>query len=142
MFKEHMVLISSFDSKYEETISPAMLNANYELKLDWGEDFQIWHDYWFGTKSKIQLKVDTSGLIFNLLDRTGSWAIVPLKVALSYNETKKIKISTLSNPPPSRTIYKIKNIFTRPSIQENLSTFEKYLEEFIINNTKVISQLE
>ncbi|CDZ75204.1 hypothetical protein ING2D1G_1064 [Peptoniphilus sp. ING2-D1G] len=141
MFKEQMVLISSFTSKYKNTISPAMLNSNYELKLDWGEDFQMWHDYWFGTKAKIQLKVDTSGLIFSLLDRAESWAIVPLGVALSYNETKKIKISILNNPPPQRTIYKIKNIFTRPSIQENLSIFEEYFEEFIINNEKVISQI-
>ncbi|NMW84183.1 LysR family transcriptional regulator [Peptoniphilus sp. AGMB00490] len=141
IFREEMVVISNSDSIYNKIENPKNLDAFYELKLDWGKDFQIWHDYCFGPNIQTQLKVDTSGLIFNLVCGKKSWAIVPLEVAQFYNETRKIKISFLTDPPPSRTIYKIKNIYTRPSVKKNLDLFEEYLESFIINNSKLITPL-
>lgn len=132
LFSEQMVLVSSsINSNFPDILHPKELDKRKELKLDWGEDFQIWHDNLWNPLDSIGLIVDTSGLIFNLIDIPGSWAIVPLAVAHSYKNKQPIKISTLTDSPPERTLYKIKNRYTKPSRRESLRIFEDYLDDFI-----------
>ena len=140
IFSEHMILVSSYAySNYGDIVHPRELDKRKELKLDWGEDFQLWHDTWWDPSISIDLMVDTSGLIFNLIDIPESWAVVPLAVAHNFKKIMPIKISKLVEPPPVRTLYKIKNRFTKPSHREALRIFEDYLQDFIQNNPYLIS---
>lgn len=140
IFNEQMVLVSnSIYSNFGDIVHPRELEKRKELKLDWGEDFQLWHDTWWDPSISIDLLVDTSGLIFNLLDIPNSWAIVPKAVAHNFKKIMPIKISKLEYPPPERTLYKIKNRFTKPSRRESLLIFEDYLHDFIEENPFLIS---
>lgn len=132
IFSEQMVLVSSgIHSNYGGSVHPKELDKRKELLLDWGEDFQLWHDYWWNPTDSIDLIVDTSSLIFNCIDIPDSWAIVPLAVAHNFKKIKPIKISELAEPPPDRILYKVKNRFTKPSRRESLKIFENHLNEFI-----------
>ncbi|MGD9568444.1 MAG: LysR family transcriptional regulator [Sedimentibacter sp.] len=140
IFNEQMVLVSSSSySNFGDVVHPKELEKRKELKLDWGENFQLWHDTWWDPLIPIDIIVDTSGLIFNLIDIPGSWAIVPLSVAHHFGNTMPIRISKLVDPPPERTLYKIKNRFTKPSRRESLRIFEDYLQDFIKNNPYLIN---
>lgn len=135
IFNEQMVLVSSLiTSSFGDLVHPNELEKRKELKLDWGEDFQLWHDTWWNPDIPINLMVDTSGLIFNLIDIPHSWAIVPLAVAHSFEKIMPIKISKLIYPPPERTLYKIKNRFTKPSRKDSVKLFEDYLHNFVEEN--------
>lgn len=135
IFNEQMVLVSSLaHSNFSDIVHPGGLNVRKELKLDWGEDFQLWHNTWWDPLTPIDLLVDTSGLIFNLIDIPDSWAVVPLAVAHSFKKVMPIRISELVESPPNRTLYKIKNRFTKPSRKESLRIFEDYLQDFVISN--------
>lgn len=140
IFNEQMILVSSSSySDFGDIVHPRELKKRKELKIDWGEDFQLWHDSWWDPSIPIDLIVDTSGLIFNLIDIPESWAIVPLTVAHNFEKIMPIKISRLSDPPPERTLYKIKNRFTNPSRRESLKIFEDYLKDFIQTHPYLIS---
>lgn len=139
IFSERMILVSSCTySNFGDIVHPKELDKKKELKLDWGEDFQLWHDSWWDPSISIDLMVDTSGLIFNLIEIPDSWAVVPLAVAQNFEKIMPIRISELAEPPPVRTLYKIKNRFTRPSQRESLKIFEYYLQDFIENNPYLI----
>jgi DNA-binding transcriptional LysR family regulator len=132
IFREPMILVSSSKySNFGDIVSPRELDKRKELKLDWGEDFQLWHDSWWDTDIPINLLVDTCSLIFSLIEIPNSWAIVPLAVANYFNKIMPIKISELSEPPPGRILYKIRNRITKPSIIEPIKIFENYLHDFI-----------
>lgn len=134
IFYEEMVLVSSsLHSKYGDLIHPNELDVSKELILDWGEDFQLWHNKWWNPENIQDLTVDTVGLIFNLIHIPNSWAIVPMGVAHYFidKQQKPIKISALTDPPPNRIIYKIINRYTKPSRRDPLHVFERYLDDFI-----------
>lgn len=141
IFKEEMVLVSnSLISNYGDIVHPNELDVSKELILDWGEDFNLWHNKWWSNENYQDLVVDTVGLIFNLIHIPNSWAIVPLTVARYFidKQQKGIKISTLTDPPPNRVIYKIINRYTKPSRRETLKIFEEYLDNFIKGNDSFI----
>lgn len=136
IFSEQMVLVSSSTTScYGDVVHPNELEKKSELLLDWGEDFRLWHDFWWNPKESINLTLDTSGLILNCLNIPYSWAIVPIAVAHYFKSIKPIKISKLTDPPPERICYKIKNRYTKHSRIEALKIFEQLLNEFIINNS-------
>lgn len=136
IFSEQMVLVSSStNSCFGDVVHPKELEKKKELLLDWGEDFQLWHDFWWDPKESTNIVLDTSGLIINCLNIPNSWAIVPMAVASYFKSIKPIKISILTDPPPDRICYKIKNRYTKPGRKEPLKIFEKSLTEFIINNS-------
>lgn len=140
IFSEKMVLISSsINSNFEDIVHSRELDVSKELKLDWGEDFQRWHDTWWDPSIPINLRVDTSGLILSLIDISDSWAIVPLAVAHNFKRNIPIKISTLAEPAPDRTLYKVVNRFTKPSRRDSLKLFEKHLHIFIKKNPYLIT---
>ena len=129
---EGMVLVSSCKySTYEDTVHPQDLDVGKEIFLDWGPNFQIWHDYWWDPTEPIRLTVDTAGLILKFIDIPDSWAIVPITIANSFEEIHPIKISNLKVAPDHRLYYKVVHRNPRPSSIEPLKIFEDYLDRFI-----------
>lgn len=135
IFTEEMVHVSnSIYSEFNEIVSPCELDVKKELLLDWGNEFQVWHDYWWDPKENIQLRVDTAALIISCLNIPGSWAIVPLSVANSFKNIYPIQISKIRTPPPDRVCFLTKNRFPRPNKMDALNIFENYLFHFISQN--------
>lgn len=139
IFQEKMVMVSnSNNSSYGDIIHPSELIVEKELKLDWGPDFQLWHDNWWSPTSRINLKLDTSALIFSCLDYDDSWAVIPECVAHHFEKKYTIKISQFDTPPPIRTIYKIVNRYPSPSLQEPIKLFENALHKFVAEHPYLI----
>lgn len=134
IFYEEMILVSSsINSNYGDLVHPNELDVRKELILDWGEDFQFWHNKWWDNENIQDIGVDTVGLIFNLINIPDSWAIVPMGVAHYFidKQQNQIRISTLTDSPPNRITYKIINRYTKPSRREPLKIFEEYLDSFV-----------
>lgn len=135
IFSEKLVLVSnSIVSSFPYLINPQDLDVKKEIFLDWGQNFQIWHDSWWDPRDSIDIAVDTAELILKFIDIPQSWAIVTESVAHAFKKVHSIKISELTNPPPSRVCYKIKHRNTLSKAQEPLERFEKSLNEFIKDN--------
>lgn len=135
IFSEELVLISnSRISEFSSLVHPQDLDVKKEIFLDWGPDFQIWHNNWWDPKESIEVSADTAGLILNFIDIPQSWAIVTESVAYYFEKSYPIKISKLKFPPPSRLCYTIKHRTPLTSSNKALTIFEKYLKEFVNNN--------
>lgn len=132
IFSEQMVLVSSsISSNYGNLIHPQDLDIRKEIFLDWGPNFQIWHDYWWDPTEHINITVDTVGLITKFIEIPESWAIVPKTIAHAFEISQPIRISELLEPPDERIYYKLINRYPRPSSIKPLKIFEKHLSEYI-----------
>jgi len=128
-FEEPMVLINK---NTNNTLSTNVdLDPKYELYIDWGTDFRIWHEERWGTKNTQNIHIDTSELISIFIDNPHYWAIVPVSVAKSIKKVKPININFLAESPPNRVCYKITS---KDSINRNgLEIFEEVLSKNKMN---------
>lgn len=139
IFKEKMVMVSNTNSsQYKEFVRTSDLDVEKELLLDWGPDYHLWHDKWWSPNSRINLRLDTSALIFSCLDVENSWAVVPESVAYHFQRIYPIKISQFDTPPPNRTSYKILNRYPSSNRLEAIRTFETALDEFLKDHPYLI----
>lgn len=135
IFSEKLVLVSNaVNSNIPDLINPQDLDVKKEIFLDWGPGFQIWHDSWWDPRDHIDVAVDTAGLILKFIDIPQSWAIVTESVAYAFKKIHSIKISELTDPPPSRVCYTIKHRNLLSRSKDPLLIFEKSLKQFINNN--------
>ena len=135
IFSEGMVLISSsVHSNYSDVVHPQDLDKRKEIFLDWGPNFQIWHDYWWDPTDPIMITVDTAGLILKCINIPESWAIVPASIAHDFLSSQNIKVSQLQVPPDERVYYKVIHRYPKPSSIIPLKIFEDYMSEFIVNH--------
>lgn len=132
VFSEGMVMVSSsVNSNYKAKIHPQDLDVKNEIFLDWGPNFQIWHDYWWDPTEHTKITVDTAGLILQCIDIPETWAIVPKTIAYAFKEKQPINISELLVPPDDRIYYKVIHRYPRPSTIKSLKMFDELLDEFI-----------
>lgn len=109
-----------------ELIPPEKLDSNYEIFMNWGPSYQIWHEKWWRTTPTSRLIVDTASLIFSLMYDENQWAIVPKSVADHFVTHKRFVIQRLESPAPSRICYKIKHKHTNNMKLECLKILENY----------------
>lgn len=132
VFSEGMVLVSSsVNSNYPDKIHPQNLDVKNEIFLDWGPNFQIWHDYWWDPTESTKITVDTAGLILQCISIPETWAIVPKTIAHAFKDKQPINISELLVPPDERIYYKVVHRYPKPSSIKPLKIFDDLLEQFI-----------
>ncbi len=102
-FKSHFYLVSKQD--YGEIVEPAVLNAHKEVRISWTPEYNVWHDYWFGSTAKANIVIDQMMLLEHFLRHTDTWAIVPAYVARMLHERANLTIYKLTEPPPDEIIY-------------------------------------
>ncbi len=129
---EKMVMISDPDSSdYGDPIHPRELEVINEIHLDWGANYQLWHDLWWPPSEHMNYFIDTPALINRFIGRHQAWAVVPLSIARTLEGEGSIKISSCSEPIPDRVIYKLTNRQPKPGSQKALAIFERELQNFI-----------
>jgi len=125
MFEEKMVLIKKKrDGDVPKIIKNNHLHINDEIYVNWGQEFQAWHEkHWgfFGTQA---IQVDTVELLYKLMG-SNHWAIVPKSVADSLQLENKVDIYELEDNPPSRTCYYVH----RKNQSEKIKLFGQLLQE-------------
>ena len=124
LFSEKMVFIFNKDySSYPIDFSLENISIEKEIFLDWGPDFDLWHQENFHNITFPKVRVDTPNLISKFLKIKDSWAIVPEYIALSFKKNDNIEICYDSSLPV-RKIYLVK--------QKKFSTLQiNSIENFI-----------
>jgi len=132
IFHEKMVLVSDPNlSNYGLLVSPNDLDQSKEVFSNWGPEYMLWHSNHWNPSKYPYLTVDTGSIVFRCLDYPGTWSIVPLSMAKTFQKTQPLKISEIIQPPPSRTCYMITHKYPKVSVVKSLEYFEKRLNEFI-----------
>ena len=90
--------------------------------------FHEWYDQWKGRKGLPLLQVDTAQLLLPLLNKVGTWSIVPLCIARKVVSQGSYVYYRLDDPPPERVCYKIQSKHLKPSAIEGIKILDSYLE--------------
>ena len=138
IYRELMYLICDKDSKYYDNIHPKELDLNNEVFLNWGQDYQQWHDLYWNSHDYPAITVNTGSLIYNYLDVPNRWAIVPMSLVSSLKKLyNNIVCYKIQNPPPPRICYQLTHRYPKPSLIETINRFEDELLCFINSNTNI-----
>ena len=131
LFKTRGVVVSLKGSKYPELIHPRDLKLSDEIIFSSMPNYEEWHNFWWEEDKKECSSVDTSSLLFSILDSKEQWVIVPIWIAKAFEERFNIKISELSVPPPEYSCYQVYNKHPRPIKLKALEIFTQALEDFL-----------
>ena len=139
IYRELMYLICDKGSSYCDQISCSELNAENEIFLNWGLDYQSWHDSHFGPASQPVLTVNTGSMLQRYL--CGElWAIAPMSVIRGAMQANpNLTFYKLKTPPPPRICYAIQNRYPNVNHREAIQQFEQQLESFISADENICS---
>mgnify|MGYP000912389216 CR=1 FL=1 len=135
LFEEKMVLVRKGSNDYPngKKVHPHELDPRNELYMDWGMDYQIWHNYWWDPLRSPHITIDTFSLLVNFLDNPKYWAILPSSIVKSFTNTLYLKYYDISPSPPNRVCYKITHQNPSSDKLRDIEIFESYLKDFISN---------
>ena len=88
-----------------EPVDPSALDPHQEIRLPWTPEFDLWHDYWFGSTTKAKIVLDQMPLLEYFLRRTDCWAVAPAYVADLFARRYGLLKRRLRQPPPDEIIY-------------------------------------
>lgn len=135
-FEEEMVLIQKNSEKpSSDPIDNLELQPEYELYINWGTEFRIWHEKWWGIEGTYGIQIDTGTLISMFMTHSENWAIVPLSMAKALQKTEPIRICSILSPPPPRNCFLVYSEI----IEEQIAGFQDCLsltEETIMERVK------
>lgn len=135
LFKERLVI--SYSASYHvqsgKPVSIHSLPLEHQILFIWNNGFDEWYNQHVPYYSGGILRVNSASILTELFDPQVSWAIVPLSVAESLYETKRIPFCPLLENPPSRSVYQIINATNKnqPLTQNFAAMLTAYSEKFL-----------
>ncbi len=138
IYRELMYLVCRKDAPYYDGISPDMLSEKDEVFINWGSDFELWHNtYW--PNREFLMSVNTGSLIEHYLTETSTrWAIVPMSlVEMIMKRNPRITHYQLQTPPPPRICYMLTSRYPKTNIQEQIQTIISTMEDFIKSSSSI-----
>lgn len=75
------------------------------LTLPWNPEYDLWHDFWFGTAAQPRVFLDQMALMESFLTQEDVWAVVPISVAAAVCRRGDLAVRWLEEGPPDRIIY-------------------------------------
>lgn len=134
LFEEQMVLIQQKKSgQSKEIIANNELQPEKQLYINWGIDYQIWHEKHWGPTTNTYIQIDTAKMLQEFLSEGEHWAIVPVSIARNFHNKGWVDVFLLEDPPPSRTCYQLE--------REGLSPHSHQISEFILQSKLRIEQI-
>lgn len=106
-FREPMLFVAGKNVHLPSKIHPSKLDVTHEIKIPWNPQFDIWHNYWFGTFAKPRVMLDQMSMMEYFLDSRDNWAIVPVSVAEKIAKVVDVEVCKMKDAPPERIIYYI-----------------------------------
>ena len=113
-------------------ISPQELNPADELYLNYGVNFQTWHDRHWDPFCPGRVTIDTVGVKFSLFTSPKQWTIAPVSVARQFLASGKFVCQRLTDPPPDRTCYMISHRVKRPGTVQVLGILKAYADTIVV----------
>lgn len=131
-YVDEMVLVRPLTPENIETrlVHPQELRGEYELYIHstgWGDAYPIWHDRWWGTGCAPRIKIDSTGMIFPMMQDPRQWAIAPKTIATAFMKLGQCAIQQLADPPPPLVYYKITHASPKPAAAAGLKILNRYL---------------
>lgn len=105
IFKEAMLLVTSYGSKYNGELHPSVLDVADEIRLPWNPEYDLWNNFWFRSTLQPKVFLDQMSLLEYFMRQENVWAIVPVSVAYHLKEISNIEIHYIKDAPPDRFIY-------------------------------------
>lgn len=139
IYRELMYLICDKNSPYHDNIQSTELNAEDEIFLNWGLDYQSWHDSHFSPAVHPVLTVNTGSMLQRYI-RDNLWGIAPMSVIRgAMRSNPNLTFYKLKTPPPPRICYAIQNRYPNINHRSAIEDFEQKLENFISTDETICS---
>jgi len=111
----------------EQFITAADLDPANEIFFVGDTAFHTWYQGWRGLKGYPSLQVDTTQLLLLMLNKLGSWSIVPMCIARKLVSLGSYACYQLEDKPPERVCYKIQSKYLSASVAEGIGILDSYL---------------
>jgi len=132
LLAEKMFCVCSNDVNIPQaSLSPDMLDPRKEILMNWGIEYELWHDYWFKGKGIPKFTINTILLLEDALKSGGTWAVVPDSVKNYLIQRGVCKSYELQSAPSPRTSYVITNEIPELQKKEVIALFDRELMEWI-----------
>ncbi|MBM7714977.1 LysR family transcriptional regulator [Siminovitchia sp. FSL H7-0308] len=132
LFEEQMVLVYPTEDG-ESVVENGSLNPTKQLLINWGAEYQIWHEKHWGPVANTAIQVDTVKMLYMFLSKGGYWAIVPISVARALREKGGWPILQLTDRPPNRVCYYV--------AKEEINQAAREVSEVIFRSGELIGQI-
>lgn len=134
LFEEQMVMIQKKKTGLVESeVENSLLNPKQQLFINWGMDYQIWHEKHWGPTSNTFIQIDTAKMLGDFLDEEGMWAIVPVSIARDFHKKELVDVFLLKDPPPSRSCFQIE--------KKGMNSRVKQVSELILESRAEIGEI-
>jgi DNA-binding transcriptional LysR family regulator len=100
------------------------LDPTYELYINWGPSYSMWHDRIWDPSIKAQIELDTVTLIQALMQDPRNWALVPLSTLDFFQKNNEFIVQKLISSPPDRITYMITHRFPRIAARQGIEILE------------------
>lgn len=120
LFKEKLCLVVGKELNLPHNIKISELDLRREIRTQWDQNFDSWHNYYFGSAAVPSVFLDEMGFLQYFTQNGDNWAFLPVSVAKSILRTTPAAIHELDVEPPNRTIYYLYRAEDKSPYQEHL----------------------
>lgn len=139
VYRELMYLLCDRNSSYHDDIDCRELKTENEVFLNWGLDYQSWHDLHFSPADHPSMIVNTGSMLQRYIGDE-RWGIAPMSVIQgAMRSNANLTFYKLKTPPPPRICYEIRNHYPNINHKEPIEEFEQELDSFISEDKNICS---
>ena len=120
LFKEKLCLVVGKELNLPHNIKISELDLRREIRTQWDQNFDSWHNYYFGSAAVPSVFLDEMGFLQYFTQNGDNWAFLPVSAAKSILRTTPAAIHELDVEPPNRTIYYLYRAEDKSPYQEHL----------------------
>lgn len=131
MWNEPMYLVAGQKIHATSDMDPNQLDIHQEIRVPWNNEFDEWHNYWFGPKSIPLIHIDQMSSLEQLMINQQQWLIAPITAATRIAAAANARLIQLKQAP-SRSVYFI-------SSSDSISISMK---QFLNDTLNFISQID
>lgn len=104
LWNEPMVLVAGEGVITSEKMTPDILDDRQELLVPWNNEFEEWHNYWFGAKRNAILQTDHMASLEQIMSNRNRWMIAPITAAKKIAAASGARIASIT-PHPERRVF-------------------------------------
>lgn len=133
IIRDPMVIIQYGEKPYwpGDTLSVRELDKKCEIMQWWGNDYQDWHESTLDPAVRPGINVNTLSLMLSTIQKPGSWAIVPVSVAVQMQKTAPFQVYRIRETPPDRVAYKIVHRNPAAASRQMIDIFTQQLDLYV-----------
>ena len=120
LFQEELCLVVGQDLKLPEQVTVEELDPRLEIRTQWDRNFDLWHNYFFGSAATPRVYLDEMGFLQYFTQNGDNWAFLPRSIARQLLKDAPVSIHELNIRPPQRTLYYLYRLQDASPYQEQL----------------------